>query len=166
MVVGNKPCKFRTISPLSISTKATAPSGPSDVVALLSVAFLFLERLSYSESAPASSCAVEGSTLSCRAKVETSLTIPLLKIRDSSTALGMTRGCPPDMNLHGGGGSAALCQTLQLCQGQDSNLHAFRHQILSLARLPIPPPWPFDYQLLINRAWLPFSFVLEFVLEQ
>src|SRR6476620_10007453 len=26
-------------------------------------------------------------------------------------------------------------------QGQDSNLHAFRHQILSLARLPIPPPW-------------------------
>jgi hypothetical protein len=27
-------------------------------------------------------------------------------------------------------------------QGQDSNLHVFRHQILSLARLPIPPPWP------------------------
>src|SRR5258707_12274283 len=110
MVVGNKPYKFRTISPLSISTKAKAPSGPSDVVALLSsVAFLFLERLSCRESAPAPSCAVEGSTLSCRAKAETSLTIPLLKIRDASTALGMTRGCPPDMNLHGGGGSAALC---------------------------------------------------------
>src|SRR5437899_6737862 len=30
-------------------------------------------------------------------------------------------------------------------QGQDSNLHAFRHQILSLARLPIPPPWPVDF---------------------
>jgi hypothetical protein len=35
-------------------------------------------------------------------------------------------------------------------QGQDSNLHAFRHQILSLARLPIPPPWLVDYEVLIN----------------
>ena len=43
------------------------------------------------------------------ARTETSLTIPLLKIRDSSTALGMTRGCSPDLNLHGGGGSAGLC---------------------------------------------------------
>jgi hypothetical protein len=38
----------------------------------------------------------------------------------------------------------------QFCQGQDSNLHAFWHQILSLARLPIPPPWPIDYKLLMN----------------
>src|SRR5436189_5732385 len=82
MVVGSKPSKFRTISRVSTSTKATAPSRKSNY------------------------------------------------------------------------------------QGQDSNLHAFRHQILSLARLPIPPPWPFDHQLLINRAWLHFSFVLECVLEQ
>jgi hypothetical protein len=26
------------------------------------------------------------------------------------------------------------------CPGGDSNPHAFRHQILNLARLPIPPP--------------------------
>jgi hypothetical protein len=37
----------------------------------------------------------------------------------------------------------------QFCQGQDSNLHAFRHQILSLARLPIPPPWLVDYEFII-----------------
>jgi hypothetical protein len=43
------------------------------------------------------------------ARTETSLAIPVLKIRDSSTALGMTRGYLSDMNLHGGGGSAALC---------------------------------------------------------
>ena len=28
------------------------------------------------------------------------------------------------------------------CPGGDSNPHAFRHQILNLARLPIPPPGP------------------------
>ena len=33
----------------------------------------------------------------------------------------------------------------KFCQGQDSNLHVFRHQILSLARLPIPPPWLVDF---------------------
>ena len=27
------------------------------------------------------------------------------------------------------------------CQGGDSNPYGFLHQILSLARLPIPPPW-------------------------
>jgi hypothetical protein len=33
-----------------------------------------------------------------------------------------------------------------LCQGGDSNPYGFLHQILSLARLPIPPPrqWIFD----------------------
>src|SRR4029077_1507324 len=61
MVVGNKPSKFRTISRVSTSTKATVPSRKSNY------------------------------------------------------------------------------------QGQDSNLHAFRHQILSLARLPIPPPWQISY---------------------
>src|SRR5439155_22662481 len=68
MVVGNKPSKFRTISRVSTSTKATVPSRKSNY------------------------------------------------------------------------------------QGQDSNLHAFRHQILSLARLPIPPPWPliFDSRFAIR----------------
>jgi len=34
------------------------------------------------------------------------------KIRDSSTALGMTmKGANPEMNLRCGGGFAALCQT-------------------------------------------------------
>jgi hypothetical protein len=31
--------------------------------------------------------------------------------------------------------------TNEMCQGGDSNPYGFLHQILSLARLPIPPPW-------------------------
>src|SRR5439155_25033668 len=31
------------------------------------------------------------------------------------------------------------------CQGGDSNPYGFLHQILSLARLPIPPPWQLDF---------------------
>ena len=31
--------------------------------------------------------------------------------------------------------------SVALCQGGDSNPYGFLHQILSLARLPIPPPW-------------------------
>jgi hypothetical protein len=36
-------------------------------------------------------------------------------------------------------------QILAWCRGQDLNLHALRHWILSPARLPIPPPRPEEY---------------------
>ncbi len=35
---------------------------------------------------------------------------------------------------------SATASRVRRCQGQDSNLHVLRHQILSLARLPISPP--------------------------
>src|SRR5438067_3827111 len=43
------------------------------------------------------------------------------------------------------------------CQGQDSNLQAFRHQILSLARLPISPPWPVNVRLWILDFGFPIA---------
>jgi hypothetical protein len=33
-----------------------------------------------------------------------------------------------------------VARPIALCQGGDSNPYGFLHQILSLARLPIPPP--------------------------
>src|SRR6266480_2703906 len=36
---------------------------------------------------------------------------------------------------------AATLLSLENCQGGDSNPYGFLHQILSLARLPISPPW-------------------------
>ena len=51
------------------------------------------------------------------------------------------------------------------CQGGDSNPYGFLHQILSLARLPIPPPRLVDYEGFINCDLIHFTFVLEFVLE-
>jgi len=51
---------------------------------------------------------------SSRAKVETSLTISLLKIRDSSTALGMTRRRSPEMKVYPDDGFAALSHSVSL----------------------------------------------------
>ena len=45
--------------------------------------------------------------------------------------------------------------TIEKCQGGDSNPYGFLHQILSLARLPIPPPWRFA--MLTNVALLAAS---------
>ena len=36
--------------------------------------------------------------------------------------------------------SSVSLRPIALCQGGDSNPYGFLHQILSLARLPIPPP--------------------------
>ena len=43
------------------------------------------------------------------------------------------------------------------CQGGDSNPYGFLHQILSLARLPIPPPRPTDYEAFISCGLIHFS---------
>jgi hypothetical protein len=51
------------------------------------------------------------------------------------------------------------------CQGGDSNPYGFLHQILSLARLPIPPPRLVYYEVFTNYQGHYFRFVLEFVLE-
>src|SRR5437762_10610492 len=45
---------------------------------------------------------------------------------------------------------AATLLSLENCQGGDSNPYGFLHQILSLARLPIPPPWLVDYEAFMN----------------
>ena len=37
---------------------------------------------------------------------------------------------------------AEFANLLDWCREQDLNLHAFRHTVLSRARLPIPPPRP------------------------
>ena len=54
---------------------------------------------------------------------------------------------------------------LSKCQGGDSNPYGFLHQILSLARLPIPPPRLVDYEVFTNYQGHYFRFVLEFVLD-
>ena len=53
----------------------------------------------------------------------------------------MTFGVADEHEPESHGRRASCGSQSQKCQGQDSNLHALRHQILSLARLPISPPW-------------------------
>ena len=44
-----------------------------------------------------------------------------------------------------------------LCGRRDSNPHAFRHQILSLARLPITPRPHFQFSVKISSGRMPIS---------
>lgn len=52
-----------------------------------------------------------------------------------------------------------------LCRGRESNSHAFRHAILSRARLPIPPPRPdsiFCFILTIRPPFVNLIFVVRY----
>ena len=49
------------------------------------------------------------------------------------------------------------------CRGQDLNLHALRHQILSLARLPISPPRRIFILLYMKNLSMRSNFLLRFV---
>src|SRR5216110_774420 len=52
--------------------------------------------------------------------------------------------------LHGQAIERSLVLSSENCQEGDSNPYGFLHQILSLARLPIPPPWLVDYEAFMN----------------